>query len=101
MGCQVLWEAALAGSSRDVLVAIRKGGNPEWPNTCGKTPLLCAAAAGHPAIVQLLLEQVARRSLAWSMITLYHMQCTTELSGNVLANPGAGCLCSRADLLVS
>ncbi|KAK9845637.1 hypothetical protein WJX84_006297 [Apatococcus fuscideae] len=54
---KVLWEAALAGSSRDVLVAIRKGGSPEWYNSCGKTSLLCAAAAGHPAIVQLLLEQ--------------------------------------------
>ncbi|KAK9863000.1 hypothetical protein WJX84_009236 [Apatococcus fuscideae] len=54
---QVLWESALAGSSRDVLLAIRRGAGLEWHSTCGKTPLLCAAAAGHPAVVQILLEQ--------------------------------------------
>ncbi|KAK9836855.1 hypothetical protein WJX74_009592 [Apatococcus lobatus] len=54
---KVLWEAALAGSSRDLLLAIRRGGNMEWQDASGKTPLLCAAAAGHPAIVQLLLDQ--------------------------------------------
>ena len=58
MQCQVLWEAALSGSSRDLLLAIRRGGNLEWQDAYGKTPLLCAAAAGHPAIVQLLLDQV-------------------------------------------
>ncbi len=56
---QAVWEAALAGSSREMLLALRNGGTTEWRNTCGRTPLLCAAAAGHPNIVQVLLERVS------------------------------------------
>ncbi len=57
-GVQAIWEAALAGSSRDLLLALHKGGSLEYRGPCGKTPLLCAASAGHPNVVQLLMEQV-------------------------------------------
>lgn len=60
---QMLIEAVIAGRVSDSLEALAAGGNPNRPDALGDTPLLWAAAMGHEALVDILVEHGASLSL--------------------------------------
>jgi hypothetical protein len=56
---QVLIEAVIAGHLGGTLAALAEGGNPDWADRLGDTPLLWAAALGHDEVMAALVKHGA------------------------------------------